>query len=427
MTPISSQRYLSYFLHLVVAYFFIALVIVPKAYGAGVVLAAVGLLLFIFFAFKAREKCSLDSSCYAFVAAFCFYFFIYLLDVLIHQDSTKILDGPSRALTFLFVFYLFKNYPIKLQLLLYVIPLGGIISGLLSFYQVNILHYNRAFQFSYQMPIQFGDISMSLGMFCAAIFFYSWNKKLNFLSILCVTGIIGGVIGSLFSLSRGGWLLSPFILLILLYLNRTIFSKKAIIGCILTFLVAFSLIISMNTPIKSRIEIVYQQITNILSNRQLSNLPNDGSVSPRLELWKAGLLAIQEKPLFGWGDKGADTKRAQQAKQGIISEHDGQYGHSHNQFLNDTLERGVIGLLSLLAVFLFPLWQFFKAYRENKDNLEVRLLATLGMIHITSVMSYGLTQVFFAHNSGNMFYFFLTVLFYAMLLEYKKQTMHLNK
>ncbi|WKS96592.1 hypothetical protein [Gallibacterium anatis] len=75
MTPISSQRYLSYFLHLVVAYFFIALVIVPKAYGAGVVLAAVGLLLFIFFAFKAREKCSLDSSCYAFVAAFCFYFF----------------------------------------------------------------------------------------------------------------------------------------------------------------------------------------------------------------------------------------------------------------------------------------------------------------------------------------------------------------
>ena len=60
MTPISSQRYLSYFLHLVVAYFFIALVIVPKAYGAGVVLAAVGLLLFIFFAFRAREKCSLD-------------------------------------------------------------------------------------------------------------------------------------------------------------------------------------------------------------------------------------------------------------------------------------------------------------------------------------------------------------------------------
>lgn len=422
MTPISSQRYLSYFLHLVVAYFFIALVIVPKAYGAGVVLAAVGLLLFIFFAFRAREKCSLDPSCYAFVVAFCFYFFIYLLDVLIHQDSTKILDGPSRALAFLFVFYLFKNYPIKLQLLLYAIPLGGIATGIYASYQKFFLYYDRALSDTTYV-IQSGDMAMSLGVFSFALFFYCWQKKEVRLSLLCILGALGGIWGSFLSGSRGGWLLMPFIFICLFFINRKIFTQKVLILFFCLFISAFAVFfIAPNSPVISKIEKAKTEIVNF---GEKSNAGT--SVGARLELWKASLLSVQQKPIFGWGEEGIKKERKHQHQQGVLAEIPANLGHAHNQFLNDTLERGVIGLLSLLAVFLFPLWQFFKAYRENKDNLEVRLLATLGMIHITSVMSYGLTQVFFAHNSGNMFYFFLTVLFYAMLLEYKKQTIHLNK
>lgn len=422
MTPISSQRYLSYFLHLVVAYFFIALVIVPKAYGAGVVLAAVGLLLFIFFAFKAREKCSLDSSCYAFVAAFCFYFFIYLLDVLIHQDSTKILDGPSRALAFLFVFYLFKNYPIKLQLLLYAIPLGGIATGIYASYQKFFLYYDRALSDTTYV-IQSGDMAMSLGVFSFALMFYCWQKKKFYSVLLCATGSLGGILGSFLSATRGGWLLMPFIVIVLFVLNKKSLSKKVIISFLSALLLIIAtLLVIPSSKVLSQIEKAKIEVTNFGKEGNANT-----SVGSRLELWQASWISIQEKPILGWGYTGIKEERKKQGELGILAEYPASLGHAHNQFLNDTLERGVIGLLSLLAVFLFPLWQFFKAYQANKDNLEIKLLATLGIIHITSVMSYGLTQVFFAHNSGNMFYFFLTVLFYAMLLEYKKQTMHLNK
>lgn len=423
IAPISSHKYFSTLFNIIIAYFFITLVVIPKAYSTGIILAIFGFLLFIVYSCKNKNILLPQKLCIAFFISFGLYFLIYVLDVIIHQDSPRILDNPSRSLFFLFIFFLLQFFPLKFSLLLYVIPIGGIASAAMAYYQVSILHYERALHSSFQMAIQHGDMSISLGMFSAGLFFYCCQKRLIPLAILNLIGTICGMIGSFLSLSRGGWLLMPFILLTLIYINRNILSRKFILVFLVIITIALSSIIAKNHSITSRIEVIYTQIQNFYQDKYV----NDGSVTPRLELWKSGIFAIKERPFLGWGYEGARINRQEQDKQGLVKIGSLALSHVHNQYINDFVERGILGFLSLLGIFLLPLWKFFKSYRENQNNIETKTLALLGIIHITSVMSYGLTQVFLGHNSGTMFYFFLTVLFYAMLLENKKQQKIYNK
>lgn len=415
-------RYLQFFLNFVVSYFFITLVIIPKAYGSGIILAVVALLFIFGYLIKNKTVPTLDLRCRYFFYPFIFYFIIYLCSVVIYQDSLSVLDSPSRALFFLLLFFLLPFYSISFKTLLLSIPLGGIATGIYAFYQKFFLHYDRALSDTTYV-IQSGDMAMSLGVFSLALMFYCWKKKEFYYVLLCAIGSLGGILGSFLSATRGGWLLMPFIVVILFILNRKALSKKVIISFLSVLLLIFvTLLITPSSKVLSQIERAKIEIANFGKEGNA-----DTSVGARLELWKASWISIQEKPIFGWGYTGAKEERKKQGEQGILAEYPASLGHAHNQYINDTLERGIIGLFSLLGIFLLPLWQYFKAYRESENNLEVKTLATLGIIHITSVMSYGLTQVFFAHNSGNMFYFFLTVLFYAMLLENKKQQKIYNK
>lgn len=140
---------------------------------------------------------------------------------------------------------------------------------------------------------------------------------------------------------------------------------------------------------------------------------NDGttSVGARLDMWKSALIGIQEKPLFGHGIEGAKALRKAHYEQGIISEFASNFTHAHNQYLQDTLTRGLLGLFSLLSLFFVPLWAFTKGLKQHAEG---RLWAILGITHVLSTMGYCLTQAFFNHHSGMMFYFFCLLLFFGL-------------
>ena len=57
-------------------------------------------------------------------------------------------------------------------------------------------------------------------------------------------------------------------------------------------------------------------------------------------------------------------------------------------------------------------------------NAELKLAGLLGVVHILSVMFYGLSQGFFSHNSGNIFYFFLVIVFYAFTKQQRILAKH---
>ncbi|MFC0308273.1 O-antigen ligase family protein [Gallibacterium trehalosifermentans] len=411
------HRYIFLFFNFIISYFFIALVIIPKAYSSGVILIIFSVFLIIYSLIKNKSILVLkNKNYYFFIAPFFIYFFLYISSIFIHHDSIKVLDNASRGICFLLLFLLIKVYPLSLKNLLYSIPLSGILTGCYAFYQKFFLHYDRALSDTTYV-IQSGDMAMSIGMFSLALMFYCWRNKQYYLTFLCILGTFGGMLGSFLSATRGGWLLMPFIILTLFYFNRHILTKKIILSFFVSLLAIISVLLMIpSAKMLSQIERAYIEVVN---SGKASN--SNTSVGARLDLWKASILMITEKPMLGWGEKGAKDRRKELGNLGKLATYPANLGHAHNQYLNDFLERGIFGFFALLGIFLLPLYAFIRDYKKYKENEEVKLFATLGIIHITSVMSYGLTQVFFAHNSGNMFYFFLTVLFYAMLLSHKKQ------
>ncbi|MFC0321987.1 O-antigen ligase family protein [Gallibacterium melopsittaci] len=413
----SSHKYLSIFFNLIITYFFIALVIVPKAYSSGAILIIIAVFFIIYSIIKNKSLTKIkNKNYYFFIVPFSIYFTLYILSIFIHSDSIKTLDNASRSICFLLLFFLIKAYPLSLKNLLYSIPLSGIATGCYAFYQKFFLHYDRALSDTTYV-IQSGDMAMSVGMFSLALMFYCWKHKQYYLVLLCAIGSFGGMLGSFLSASRGGWLLMPFIILTLFYLNRHMLTKKVIVSFSVSLVAIISiLLMTPSAKMLSQIEKAYIEVANFGKPGN-----SNTSVGARLDLWEASLAMIREKPILGWGHKGADERRRELGRLGLLAEYPANLGHAHNQYLNDFLERGIFGFLSLLSIFLFPLYAFAQAYRKYKENEEIKLFSTLGIIHITSVISYGLTQAFFSHNSGNMFYFFLTVLFYAMLLGYKNQ------
>ena len=113
-----------------------------------------------------------------------------------------------------------------------------------------------------------------------------------------------------------------------------------------------------------------------------------------------------------------EETKTKETKEKIATGNIGQFTHAHNQYLDDLSKRGIVGLLALLAVLFIPLRAFMK--KLNNTNDEIKLIATLGVAHILSVMIYGLSQGFLVHNSGTIFYFFLTIVFYAAIRTHQK-------
>ena len=323
------------------------------------------------------------------------------------------LDTASRVVFLIPVLLLLLKYPIKTCVLSYSIPLGGIVSVCIALYDKFILNLNPD-QNPRIMHIQGGDISMSLGILSLIIALYAYQKREMKLTVLSVIGGLCGIVGSLLSTARGGWVALPILLIVILWIYRHSLSKRFFLTFFGIIAVASVGISQMpNNRIMERLNVAQKDIQLYLDKNN-----GNTSLGARFEMWKSAIAMAKEKPLFGWGIQGATEKRKQETKEKIATSNIGQFTHAHNQYLDDLSKRGIVGLLALLAVLFIPLRSFMKNLKTA--NNEIKLIATLGVAHILSVMIYGLSQGFLVHNSGTIFYFFLTIVFYTAIRTHQK-------
>ena len=225
-------------------------------------------------------------------------------------------------------------------------------------------------------------------------------------------GFNGGVFASVISGSRGGWLILIPVLVWLVISSRALVGKKAI--SVVVAVLAVIIVGSIVAP-HSEIEKRYNDtVTNIVKYQENDT---NTSIGLRFDMWKSAWIAIQEKPIIGWGVQGMTQKKEALIRQHIVSPEIRQFTHVHNQYLNDWAERGILGLLSLLSIFIVPFIVCIRYIRKAVKGSPQYVMAVLGAIHILAVASYGLSQGFLEHNSGNMFYFFVLSLFMGLLLH----------
>lgn len=289
--------------------------------------------------------------------------------------------------------WVLRRYKVSAVLMWCGVAVGALLAGVLATHQGLYLGVRAG---AHMLPIQFGNIALLFSVFCL-IRLLVGGPSLIGVKLLLLGGLGGGVVASVFSQSRGGWVA---ILLILGWIFWQVSKKwKTVlrVGLIASFVAVLSAFPFFSEGIvQQRIQLAAKEVSAYVDTGK-----QDTAVGSRLAMWRLGLMGLSEAPLVGQGNAGWLKNRNAAVASGELSVFSADFGHLHNEFLNVAYKRGAVGLVFLLAMYLVPMLYFFRPYLSH-DNPEIRALAMAGMVIPMMYMDFGLTQSFLTHNSGRI-------------------------
>ncbi|WP_458526513.1 O-antigen ligase family protein [Onishia taeanensis] len=322
-------------------------------------------------------------------------------------------DKPSRFLLAVpALLWVFSNPP-RMAWLWSGLAVGALGAGGWAAWQKLVEGAARADGFT--NAIQFGNISMLLGVLSlAGLGWALCQPRSRLWSLFLFVGALAGILGSLFSGSRGGWVGFPFVLLVLYKGYGGLLSMRHKGAILAALMLGVVLIYSLpQTGVQSRVHQAVEQLEGFVTDGDVRT-----SVGARLEMWRGASLLAVEKPVFGWGDNGYERAMQELADEGVIDSYVTQYGHAHNDFLDAFAKRGIVGLVLLIALYVWPMKLF--AQRLESEDLELRAIAVAGGLLSVAYIDFGMTQVFLAHNSGVMVFAFWLATLYGTLRAREK-------
>lgn len=387
--------------------------IVPSGYSLGAVMLLLGSVVLL----VKQPTLELNRQDWLVMAALVAYAAIGMLEAWWDGQGTRGIDKPIRFLLAVPAMLLVMAYPPRLSWLWSGLAIGAIGAGTWAGWQKLAEGVGRAT--GYTHVIQFGNLSMLLGILClAGLGWAVVQPHRKTWAALLLVGAVAGILGSLFSGSRGGWVGLPFVLLVLFRAYAPLIPKRLSIGMLVGVLLAGAAVYAVpEIGVQGR---VHQGIEDV--QRYVAGDRSFTSVGARFEMWRGASYLIAEKPLVGWGSNGYAEAMQTLGSEGIINERAARYGHAHNEFIDTFAKRGLIGLMVLLAVYLLPM-RFF-AKELGASDLSIRATATAGVLLPVTYIDFGLTQGFLSHNSGVMMYAFLLAVLWGIYSRQRKALAH---
>ena len=370
--------------------------IVPTGYSLGAVMLVLGSVALLI----KQPTLGLQRQDGWVIAVLVAYATVGILEAWWDGQGTRGIDKPIRFLLAVPAMLLIMAYPPRLSWLWSGIALGALGAGVWAGWQKLFEGVERATGYTY--VIQFGNLSMLLGILClAGLGWAVVQPRRKAWVALLLLGAVAGVLGSLFSGSRGGWIGLPFVLLVLYRGFGRQLPGMLKVGALLVVVAgALMMYLLPQTGVQLRVHEAFNDVSLYISDDN-----PDTSVGARFEMWRGAFHLILEKPLTGWGENGYQRGMQVLADNGVVDEVVTLYGHAHNEFIDAFAKRGVVGLAVLLAMFLIPMRLF--ASQITSTNLELRSLAVAGVLLPVAFIDFGFSQVFLSHNSGVMMFAFL--------------------
>ncbi len=399
MTP-ATHRYTNLAVFLLGA----LMLIVPSGYSIGaVLLLGAGVYMLC-----RREGPALVSQDKVLLAAMAAFSVFWMLRALHDGQGISGLDKPLRFLLAVPAMLWVMGRPPEIAWIWSGLAVGAIGAGSWAAWQKLGQGVARAEGFTF--VIQFGNLSMLMGVLCLAGLGWAMQQPRRRLwGSFLLLGALMGILGSLFSGSRGGWVGFPFILLVL-YRGYGAFLTARFKLVILSLLIvgAGAVYGVPQSGVQARVHQAVEDVRGYVSDGD-----SHSSVGARFEMWWGAGRLILDKPLLGWGDNGYERGMKALADEGEIDAYVTRYGHAHNDFIDAFAKGGVMGLALLLILYLLPMRLFAKRFSE--PNLRVRSIAVAGVLLSVAYIDFGMSQVFLAHNSGVMvFSFWLATLYGAL-------------
>ena len=226
-------------------------------------------------------------------------------------------------------------------------------------------------------PITFGSLCLSFGLLALVLLSERQTNKMMFiwysLSMLCAFYL------SISSESRTGWPAVPIIFFLLLKVRLGIsYLKTLIIGAVFIAITSFTLYQSSEI-VKNR----FNQATLEISSYQWLGGDNQSSIGERISIIRIGWHLFLQKPLTGWAnlDFTPQLENPEFSKFTTSTTRLGiKGGGFHNEFINNGVKYGILGLLFTAMLFLGPAVFFFKILSVQNNNRY----ALLGIVYITA-------------------------------------------
>ncbi|PTP29421.1 O-antigen ligase family protein [Vibrio splendidus] len=397
--------------------------VICVAYGSGYnyssILLLASCIVSLIFAYK---EIKLSTNEKLFIYALLYYFLTFLLLKFFHGEKWSFIDKPSRALLTIPIFIALLLNPPSWKSISIGINIASICSAIVALFYFEQYPELRAFDgripnvwFDGYMQIQTGGIVTTFAISSLAIALIELKNK-NFLySMFSLIAFFFASWASLQSGSRGSWLLVPLASLLIIHRCFNFFRLKVLFCTLIAIALTLSAV-SLNERIVSRVNLAisdYQQFS--------SNTNDNTSVGIRLNLWKSAVITFSDNPTFGAGLKGRIEQRRALGDNGVIDKKVSRKTyHEHNQFLEAASVGGFAWLSALLTILIVPLFLFYQSIKCSYSD-EVKNFSLLGIINIILITGYCLTQAFFNHNSGTIFYLvWTTILLSASLASSKK-------
>lgn len=298
--------------------------------------------------------------------------------------------------------------------------IGALTAGGTAAWQVHVLGWDRAW--GYTNAIQFGGLALLLALWSWA-WLPSASRAVEVWIGRCAT--LAGIYAMVASGSRGAWIVAPVLLALWwiwrVYAGRTRteayaskehphLSSVASWGLQVAIgLSVLALLASQWGAIEQRLHIGLQEWTLF---QQSGN--SDSSVGQRLAHWQLAWNMGWERPWLGWGQLAYDIEKLRLIQSGETPAVLLQFGHAHHEWLDMWVKKGFSGLLVLGFFFAIP-WLVYWQTLRGSTSTELTVVATCGAITILGYLGFGMTQMVFAHNSGNVMFLFMNLLWIAAL------------
>lgn len=273
---------------------------------------------------------------------------------------------------------------------------AAILAGFIAAYQALYLEVGRAIG-SMNNQIIFGDLAVIMGMFSLFGWLYWGRGKQNYLvNVFLWFGVGMGLVASLLSGTKGGWISILMLAVIFVWVAYSYFSwiKRLIIAsAVLSSIFLFAYFMPH--------ELVYNRIISGIQGGYIwfaTGQITDGSVSIRFEMWYQAIGMIIDKPLTGWTIQGsAHELNLRLIEAGASAGVD--WSQTENDFLQSGIVHGLPAMAAYIALYLGIILGFLNVKRSNHQDWLWVGLSTAGIVLAVLMVEFGLTIVALGRNA----------------------------
>ncbi|MDR2153880.1 MAG: O-antigen ligase family protein [Burkholderiaceae bacterium] len=330
-----------------------------------------------------------------------------------------VLNRPLRYLLAVPCLLYALCFPPRPGYLLAGLAAGAAGGGLRALFDTQVLGLDRPWTSAAQTgnAIQMGDLSALFGLMCwiaLIVYWPRWRWSLRLAVMICCDL---GLLGSLLSQTRGGWLAMALTMPPVFWLLvRQVSLRRAAGGLAVLCLLLLPQGWMLWPQLAHRIDWTVNEVASYRDAKEA-----DTSIGQRLDHWQLAWTMGRDRPIVGWGDAGYVAEKARRVGAGQADIAVLRFGHTHNEALDQFVKRGLIGVTGLLVLYLVPLALFWPRAQappgtcgsgRRDDRICLRLM---GVAFVVAYIGFGLTQVFFAHYNGVVIYLAMVILIFAAL------------